>query len=42
MVAAGMAVDALLTAFLTRFVASRLYGLSALDPLTIFLGRFVS
>jgi hypothetical protein len=42
MVATGMAVDALLTAFLYSFVASRLYGLSALDPLTIFLGRFVS
>jgi putative ABC transport system permease protein len=37
MMAAGMAVGALLTAFLTRFVASRLYSLSALDPLTIFL-----
>jgi hypothetical protein len=37
MVAAGMALGALLIAFLTRFVASRLYGLSALDPLTIFL-----
>ena len=41
MVAAGMAVGALLTAFLTRFVASRLYGLSALDPLTIFLAACI-
>jgi ABC-type antimicrobial peptide transport system permease subunit len=41
MVAAGMAVGALLTAFLTRFVASRLYGLSALDPVTIFLAACI-